>query len=78
MRQDYAKAAKWFRLAADQGSGLGQLQLGGLYYTGEGVPKDIGAAVKWFRLSAENGILAGQDLLGAMYDIGDGVPQDYV
>ena len=36
--QDYAEAAKWYRLAADQGFAKAQNSLGAQYATGEGVP----------------------------------------
>ena len=38
--QSYAEAAKWFRKAADLGDDVAQNNLGRMYYTGQGVPKD--------------------------------------
>ena len=43
------------RLAAEQGDASAQFNLGFMYATGEGVPKDDAKAVKWFRLAAEQG-----------------------
>jgi hypothetical protein len=64
-------------LAAEQGSAIGQLQLGIRYYLGKGVPKDYFEAVRWYRKAAEQGDAGGQQRLGLMYDQGYGVPQDY-
>jgi TPR repeat protein len=50
--QDDAEAVKWYRLAAAQGSALGQYNLGVRYYNGEGVPQDYVQAYKWFNLAA--------------------------
>lgn len=75
--KDYAAAVKWFRLAAKQGSSIGQTMLGVAYAQGHGVPQDYVEAVKWFRLAAEQGLALGQYGLGAAYARGQGVPQDY-
>ena len=40
MRQDYAEALKWYRLAAEQGDAASQDNLGKMYASGEGVPQD--------------------------------------
>ena len=50
--QDYAQAAKWFRLAADQANAWAQGMLGIMYQAGDGVPQDYVEAHKWFNLSA--------------------------
>ena len=75
--QDYKTAAKWYRLAAEQGDVTAQFNLGVMSVKGVGVPQDHKAAVKWYRLAAEQGDARAQVELGAMYDRGDGVPQDY-
>jgi TPR repeat protein len=54
--KDFTEAAKWYRLAADQGYAYAQFNLGGMYYSGEGVTKDFTEAVKWFRLAADQGL----------------------
>jgi TPR repeat protein len=74
---DYAKAAKWYQLAAEQGEAYAQLNLGMMYYRGEGVPQVYKEAVKWYRMSAKQGNANAQYFLGVMYDNGQGVPQNY-
>jgi len=76
--QDYAEAAKWNRLAADQGFAEAQASLGVAYIQGQGVPQDYAEAVKWCRKAADQGIARAQGALGLMYEQGWGVAQDYV
>ena len=75
--KDYAKAVKWFRLAADQGDAKAQRNLGCMYQRGQGVPKGNAKAVKWFRKAAEQGNADAQCNLGRMYESGYSVPKDY-
>jgi TPR repeat protein len=51
--QDYEEAAKWFRLAADQGDADAQCYLGDMYAKGCGVPQDGEVAARWYRLAAD-------------------------
>ncbi len=53
--QDDFKAAKWFRLAAEQGVVDAQFNLGFAYNRGEGVPKGYVQAHLWWSLAAANG-----------------------
>ena len=50
--QDYNEAARWYRMAAEQGYAPAQGSLGLMYVTGEGVPKDYEKAVQWYRKAA--------------------------
>jgi hypothetical protein len=49
---DYVQAARWYRKAAEQGSGHAQFLLGGMYFEGKGVPKDLVQAYAWFNRAA--------------------------
>ena len=51
--KSHQEAAKWYRLAADQGVAEAQFALGAMYEQGQGVPQDYEEAVKWWRLAAE-------------------------
>jgi len=64
-------------LAADQGSALGQKNLGVMYDMGHGFAQDFKKAVKWYNLSASQGYASAQYNLGYMYAHGQGVAQDY-
>ena len=52
--QDYIEAAKWYRLAAEQGHADAQHNLGVLYLQGQGVPQDYVLAHMWVNLAAAN------------------------
>ena len=59
VEQDCAKAAYWFRRAAEHvpdlgGAGQGRNNLGILYADGDGVPKDSVQAYMWFSLAGSN------------------------
>jgi uncharacterized protein len=61
---------------AEQGDALAQYNLGRMYETGEGVPKDYKEAAKWCCKSAEQGNADAQYTLGWMFENGEGVPED--
>ncbi|HUE78325.1 MAG TPA: tetratricopeptide repeat protein [Sphingomicrobium sp.] len=77
--QDYAEAAKWFRLAAEQGfpDTTPEIGLGIMYADGKGVPKDAAESLKWYLLAAEKGDSSGQLSVGTSYLIGRGTPVNY-
>jgi TPR repeat protein len=53
--QDYAEAMRWYRQAADAGSGAAMINIGTLYEDGWGVPQDFAEAIKWYRKAADAG-----------------------
>ena len=55
VNQDYDEAAKWYRLAAEQGDANAQYILGVLYEDGLGVEQSDTEAEKWYRKAAEQG-----------------------
>jgi len=76
--QNYREAAKWYRLAAEQGIALAQFNLGLLYENGQGVPQNSKEAVKWFRLAADKGMRVHSSIWAAICHQGhEGIPQDY-
>ncbi len=76
-RGDYATALRIMREHADQGNARAQYNLGGMYYSGNGVTQDFAAAVRWFRKAADQDNAVAQTNLGSMYEKGEGVAQDY-
>jgi TPR repeat protein len=50
--QDYSEAARWYRLAADQGYYAAMHELGLMYFDGKGVPQDYVTAYMWLNLAA--------------------------
>ena len=71
-------ALQGLRTLAGEGNASAQFNLGVMYATGEGVPKDAVHAVAWYRKAAEQGNAAAQYNLGLMYASGEGVPKDLV
>jgi hypothetical protein len=72
------EAAKWFRLAAEQGHAEAQAALAGLYWYGYGVRQDYVEAAAWHIKAANQGLSCSQLELGEMYQKGQGVRKDYV
>ena len=50
--QNDSEAAKWYRMAAEQGLAAAQGNLGWMYLHGRGVPQSDTEAVKWYRMAA--------------------------
>lgn len=74
MRHDYAKAAAWFRKAAEKGDADAQVALGELYDEGQGVPQDSAEAILWYSTAANQGASANAKAkLSAAYVIGRGM-----
>lgn len=73
-QQDFSKARKYFKKAAEQGLEESAYNLGIIYCTGNGAKQDLKKAFKWFE-KAPN-IAAAQHYLGMMYEDGIGVEQD--
>lgn len=51
VKQDYAEALKWYRMAAEQGNPQACENQGNIYENGLGVPKDAVEAYKWYSLA---------------------------
>ena len=64
------------RGAAEKGDAQAQLNLGLMYYKGDGVAKDDKEAAAWFRRAADQGHAGAQNNLGVMYREGKGVVKD--
>src|SRR5439155_122960 len=73
---DQARAAAWFRKAADQGHAYAQQRLGVAYRDGAGVPADRALSLQWFRRAAERGSGFAEAELGLAYETGAGLPRD--
>lgn len=55
VKADHKEAARWFRIAADLGQHEIMTDLGIMYWTGDGVPKDEDAAIGYWRKAAAAG-----------------------
>ena len=66
LKQDFQRAAYWYRQAADQGYAGAQTNLGVLYANGEGVSYSRQEAVYWLKQAAEQGDLVAIENLRIM------------
>jgi uncharacterized protein len=76
-RGDYATVLRLIRPLAQRGHADAQVNLGHMYYLGQGVPQNYAEALRWYRLAAEQGLASAQFSIGSMYDGGYGVPRDH-
>ena len=53
------------------------LDMGEMYYFGQGAEQNLAEAAKWFRKAAEEGDPEAAGYLGEMYYLGRGVRQDF-
>jgi TPR repeat protein len=76
LSSDPRKAAPWVHAAATHGLIEGQVRLGRMLLTGEGIIRDEAAALEWFARAAERGDADAQNMLGRCYECGWGVVAD--
>ena len=74
---DYATAYRLIRPLADQGDPAAQFNLGTMYESGDGVPRNASLALTWYRKAADQGNADAQVNLGLLYAKGIGVPRNY-
>jgi TPR repeat protein len=73
----YARAMHVFTLQAAKGDGQAMAELGSMYASGLGVPRNLALAQKWFSNAVDSGDPDGAAMVGMIYQHGSGVPQDY-
>lgn len=74
--EDDVAAAKYYRMAAEQGHEGARARTALMYAYACGVERNDAEAAKWFKLSADNGAEGSMFHLGRMYLAGRGVPKD--
>ena len=74
--QNLKKAAKYFRIASNNGSHEAQFALGCMYQNGHGVSQNFMKAAEWYLKAAKADNPNAQFLLGLSYKEGSGVPRD--
>lgn len=73
---DVARAARWYRRAAERGQATAQARLGLLCLQGRGVPQDDREARRWLALASEHGVPHARHALARMLLEGRGGPSD--
>jgi hypothetical protein len=76
LERDRARAAQWYRQAAQQGHAKAALRLALQLKNGDGIPADKAAAAHWLGVAAQAGDAHAMFLLSNAYADGDGVPAD--
>jgi hypothetical protein len=75
--KDLSEAARWYRLAAENGNAESQYNLGFMLLLGEGTPKDTEEGLMWLERAASQGEFLAYRLLADCYGNGYcGVPVD--
>jgi uncharacterized protein len=77
-RGEYEKAAYWYKQAADAGLDTAALNLGALYFNGQGFQQDYIKAHSLFVQAAKRGNKYAEFQLGMTYYTGQGVEKDPV
>ena len=76
LEPDHDEAARWYRMAAAQGSTEAAFELGWAFENGLGVPRDPITAARWYNTAIEAGNVNAINNLGYLYANGAGVPRD--
>ena len=77
VKRSRLEAAKWYRMAMEQGSIEAQFRLGRLVHQGgDGVKEDLVMAAQLYQAAAEQGYAEAQNWLGYSYQHGLGVQQN--
>jgi hypothetical protein len=76
-RNDYATSFKLLKPLADKGDIRAQGELGALYLSGRGAPRDTKLGVYWTKEAATKGLASAQYNLGTIYMDGQLMPQDF-
>ena len=74
---DYQTALALWQPLAEAGHVDAQFNLGLMYDSGTGVPRNLETAASWYRRAAEAGDRTAQSYLGEMYAKGQGVEQSF-
>lgn len=74
--RDDAKAAEWFRKAAEAGHPAAAQAYGEMLFGGKGVPENAAEAGKWFKFAAEKGIPRAMFFWGTLLEVGHTVSRD--
>jgi localization factor PodJL len=77
VKNDFAEAAKWYRLAADKGFALAQYRLANFLEKGTGVAPNIAEAKRYYEMAANAGNASAMHNLAVIYASGKDGAQDY-
>ena len=73
-RKDMATAVRIWKVWAAKGEAEAQTLLGAMYWSGEGVPRNLNEAARLYLAAAQQGYARAQNNIGFMLGFGEGVP----
>jgi TPR repeat protein len=73
---DVSRAARLYKLAAEQGDADAQNNLGEIHEMGRGVDRNLDQAIRWYERAAERGLGSAQFNAGRLWAIGVGEKKD--
>lgn len=73
-RKDMATAARIWKVWAAKGEAEAQTLLGAMYWSGEGVPRNLNEAARLYLAAAQQGYARAQNNIGFMLGFGEGTP----
>ena len=68
MSQDFNEAARYYRMAAEQGHDGAQFELGEMYHEAVGVAGDLNEAARYYRMAADKGCSQAIVRIGSMHN----------
>ncbi|MHB1204419.1 MAG: tetratricopeptide repeat protein [Rhodospirillaceae bacterium] len=74
---DFPTALRLYRVAALAGNTYAQGNLGTMFHTGKGGPKNFPEALRWYNEAAKANYADSQFNLGIMNELGEGMKQDF-
>jgi len=76
-QRNWSEAFQWFQKAADAGNFDGEIELGGCYQMGLGVPLNFKKMIYWTKKAADAGSPKAQTKMGFIYYQGQGVKVNF-
>lgn len=73
-RKDMATAVRIWKVWAGKGEAEAQTLLGAMYWSGEGVPRNLNEAARLYLAAAKQGYARAQNNIGFMLGFGEGTP----
>lgn len=76
-KNDYLKAAKWYKIASDNGDSHSMFRIATFYGIGRGVEKDKRKSAFYMQQAAEKGHIRAMNMLGMYYAEGFGIERNW-
>jgi len=78
LEDNSGNALEFWKFIAKLGLADAKVNVGTMYFVGEGVPQNYKSALKWYKLAAEQEDVGAQEKLGEMYKYGLGNEKNHI